>query len=680
MRTFDINNARLSTEVYFSGNRVDKPLLDSAFQSIHVDFFNDNTHIFSGQSSATRNLTVPHHVLLHRLSAETPALLRKLATANPSLRIEAETTLRQAVPGTLLTKLQADMLSAIYAAEQPNFGPAKEYDLRFAASERAYVKKLAIEADRREHLTLPTPKAATKEKEPAEEDGSAEPPKHLTLPTSTEATMTLNLDSLEEKEPAEEDSSAEHPRDVRVFDPKSHVATMISPVTFYGILKAHKVRYTTCVNETRCPLHDAGPIKELQLKAVEAKLADINERIKENEALREKLRDEFIALDSHRLELDAYVQRYRLHLDQYKSQRSYVAGVLDDLQPGEAVLFRDFVNSYNFRGAHIKNLQLVLRWRDKEGGPLRTFKMANFCSDPATQSCDAFYYKDVMEHHLRSAEEKGSGFLSSFKKVYIVGDHGPHFSSKSTLWAESKWFEQFGTVVEPIYLCSYHAYNLCDGAGSEHTRLARTHNKDNTGRLCASGYADLTNSSGRHTNSVAIPWARIARGTNIFPAESQFTGSLPDLRKVCHIRYELPPAVDHSSKSVFHEGLLLAKYVSTDSTWAMVDLLRQSALKNKREPACLWCSNKLQRCVLGSAHHLDAGCVAHKVAKFDKATLAALLPDHQRLGMLEPQLIASTEPEVARLLCKLLTCKKDRRRRRWRRRRRRRMRMICLPS
>jgi len=229
-----------------------------------------------------------------------------------------------------------------------------------------------------------------------------------------------------------------------------------------------------------------------------------------------------------------------LHLDQYKSQRPYVAEVLANLKPGEAVLFRDFVNSYNARGQHIKNLQLVARYRNKEGGPLLTYKLkvANFCSDKATRSCDSYYYKDVMEHHLRPEEQQGSGFLSKIasKKLFIVGDHGAHFSSKATFWAESKWHETFGFTVEAIFLCSYHAYNLCDGAGAEHTRLALDHNKNNTGRLDAFGYASLSNSSDRHANSVAIPFAQIARGNNLFPPES-FLYCRLDLRKVCHVTY-----------------------------------------------------------------------------------------------------------------------------------------------
>ena len=164
-----------------------------------------------------------------------------------------------------------------------------------------------------------------------------------------------------------------------------------------------------------------------------------------------------------------------------------------------------------------------------------------------------------------------------------------------------------------------------------------------------------------------MPFLKIARGAKVFPVKSKFTDQLPNLRKVCHVTYALP---SEAADPVFHEGLITIKYASTDAKWSMVDLLTQDALKGgltpikeKRAPACLFCSNQHQRCVLGAAHHKDVACVAHGTNTFDKAALAKLLPRHDRLGMLQAQLLATPvapkdKVDVARVPCKKLACKK----------------------
>jgi hypothetical protein len=242
------------------GKHVGKTRLNTTWSDLHVEWFEQCTHIFSGQTSDTRNLTIPHHVLHCRLHAHTPAMLRELVARDPALVLEAEAHHAQGKP---LTKLQSDVLWAIYAARQPNFDPIVEYDLRYRAHELAYHKKLAVAREAAAHLT----------KEVAED------------------AFPLEMETFDDEKT--DDEPLVPPQLVRVFDPKSHVCTMVTPRTFYNILEAAKVKFTTCCNETRCPLHDEGPIKQLQLAAV----IDIDLRIAANEADREALRHEYVELD-----------------------------------------------------------------------------------------------------------------------------------------------------------------------------------------------------------------------------------------------------------------------------------------------------------------------------------------------------------------------------------------------
>jgi hypothetical protein len=120
----------------------------------------------------------------------------------------------------------------------------------------------------------------------------------------------------------------------------------------------------------------------------------------------------------------------------------------------------------------LDNLQLVILSPDKIGAPLTVQKISNFCSDKCSASCDSFFVADVMAFHLTLKSEHSSGLLSGFSKINQCGDHGPHFVSRQTVLNESRFHELYGIELENHFLCSYHAYNRCDGAGVESKRLA----------------------------------------------------------------------------------------------------------------------------------------------------------------------------------------------------------------
>ena len=166
------------------------------------------------------------------------------------------------------------------------------------------------------------------------------------------------------------------------------------------------------------------------------------------------------------------MKRYRLPIEQYEVQRPFIKDLERNLKPGECVLYRDFVNQYNANQAKVANLQLVVLSRDKIGAPLTVQKISNFCSDKDTASCDSFFVADVMAFHMTPKGKHSSGLLSGFSKIYQCGDHGPHFVSRQTVLNESRFHELYEIELENHFLCSYHAYNRCDGAGVESKRLA----------------------------------------------------------------------------------------------------------------------------------------------------------------------------------------------------------------
>jgi hypothetical protein len=368
------------------------------------------------------------------------------------------------------------MARAVVAASREDFDQQTEYELRKTYADKLYLARVVKRG------TFPWNEPTVREGEESEfqrqeEDDVA---KHVPVPGDEKET----------------------PGDVEVETPPSveqyHVPAMS---TFWGVLKEKKIRYTRAIHAHECPLHDNGPLWELQsLQVVDARIF--------------KPGDE--GLKMRQRELAAKVKRYRLHIEQYEIQRPFIKDLERNLKPGECVLYRDFVNQYNANQAKVANLQLVILSRDKIGAPLTVQKISNFCSDKDSASCDSFFVADVMAFHLTPKGKHSSGLLSGFSKIYQCGDHGPHFVSRQTVLNESRFHELYGIELENHFLCSYHTYNRCDGAGVESKRLAVQAMKARGGPVEGREYADLINKSA-YIDHVAFPFDRINRSADLFP-------------------------------------------------------------------------------------------------------------------------------------------------------------------
>ena len=101
-------------------------------------------------------------------------------------------------------------------------------------------------------------------------------------------------------------------------------------------MKAHEVAFTHCTHETRCPLHDNGPVWEVQLIGVVIELANIQLKDARRPVLLKKKRD-----------LEADIAVYKLHLAQYEVQRKHIAKVMHHRPQGGGMRsvsgFREYV-------------------------------------------------------------------------------------------------------------------------------------------------------------------------------------------------------------------------------------------------------------------------------------------------------------------------------------------------
>ena len=385
-----------------------------------MSFFEEHTFIPSGAYSQTRRMAQSKTDMYALFVSTYPQILRQLHQENPSLVPKAYDIAQY--PGKTfenLTVLQRSILAAVRAKEKDNFDVDQEktnLHLKFMAK---YNERLQAKNSSRK--TPGMRPQATKIK---------------ATPTSTpEFWAAVQTDGV----------------------------SPISSAFFWGILKCRNIGLTK-IHAHPCPLHQKGPNHVACLEAVRSQLAALPEEV---EKLDDALAPSKLDLTSQLENLQKKVREWELHLEQFKRQRQYIQEIEENLQDRECIVFRNFVNQHNVEGAKVINLVLTVVWRER--GKKQVLKLHHFCTDK-TKGTDAGFFKDVMDFQLSPKDDHHNGIFDNFDKIYLSGDHGPHFACNETVLWESRVKEVYGKIVEPIFLCSYHAYNRCDGAGMETKR------------------------------------------------------------------------------------------------------------------------------------------------------------------------------------------------------------------
>ena len=109
--------------------------------------------------------------------------------------------------------------------------------------------------------------------------------------------------------------------------------------------------------------------------------------------------------------------------------------------------------------------------------------------------------------------------FDALTKVYMVGDHGIHFSDIRTIFNESCMFSKYGKVVHVVSVCSYHAFNRCDAAGVHSKKLAFKEGKAGKPLTNAAEYTAAVNGDNR-PDTVAFTFTEINRSVSVFGVQS----------------------------------------------------------------------------------------------------------------------------------------------------------------
>ena len=310
-------------------------------------------------------------------------------------------------------------------------------------------------------------------------------------------------------------------------------------------------------------------------------------------------------------------KKYATHLKQLETCRTRVIQAAAELQVGECLVYRDFVNQHNEKGRKINNFVLVVLYREVSGGDLVPINISNIIEFDKDGSCDAYFVADVFTFHLKSKEQGGTGLFERFHKIIISGDHGPHFSSAETIYHESTFYAKYKKQIQVLSLCSYHAFNRCDAAGAAVKLLAYQKAKENLALISARDYVFAVREDGQR-NAWSYAFDTINRSSNVFDGHGTtdfmpiIDGQKLKLSEMCQLEYCFR---DEFGKEAYQEGIVLARpiigesvVISPKQEFYVLDVSKDSKVRG----FCQTCSNQNQRPI----YHSDAKCTNLSFAQY----------------------------------------------------------------
>ena len=257
--------------------------------------------------------------------------------------------------------------------------------------------------------------------------------------------------------------------------------------TFWDIIERAKVKFLRSEPIYNCPIHDNAAKNRRDHAAAEDELAKVEKDLVEAKATGvdvARLSNRVLPLKHKIRDLRKAVKTADDHQIHYETARKYVKTIESNLKKGEVLLYRDFVNQYNENGKKIYNLVVVIIRPSPDG----IGNIIDYVDHLAQTKCDAVYHAACMDLLFQRTDLFPRG-----TKVYISGDHGPHFWCWATLGYQSTVFKKFGLSLHIVGLCSYHAYNRCDAHGANIKQACRAAQLRGAGPTTPADFALMVN-------------------------------------------------------------------------------------------------------------------------------------------------------------------------------------------
>ena len=238
------------------------------------------------------------------------------------------------------------------------------------------------------------------------------------------------------------------------------------------------------------------------------------------------------------------------------------------------------VSWYGPDGSKVRTLVFVLI---RSGEVTYVFNV-NWTQDAGN---DSNFYRDAVKHLVSQ-----TSLLDNISKLYISGDHGPHFSSRKTFFFEStvhglskKWRarRKDGLEIECQFLASYHAFNRCDGAGMFLKWACMMWWREggiNSWPCTAAQICEMINNglvgsdSSKNFNMVGFSFDTIDYGEDVYEAVhgdgSKDPGHVMDrIRQRCSVKYMWT----QMGQPTRLEGVMCVRDVSGIGPWQFIDVL-----------------------------------------------------------------------------------------------------------
>jgi hypothetical protein len=415
----------------------------------HLAFFDRIAHILSGTGvdSNRRHIGMPQHEVKIELYAETPQILCRIYDNAPFI------TQKRNKKGNF-TRFQASMLAAVYQRNQAGFDAEEDYNRRKIVAQQAqeevvknlqrYRSSKAVDVRARaisalNAVTTQDPILGTTS---TEEHIANDSDPHIDRKTIEKVEAILQDETYRSHKANMKANDADNKRRAKrsadkkpdkaqrmyaTFDPSKYEIRVRTMNSFFSMIKAKGIKYTYNVHRHPCPVHEEGPIWVHKLRKYELELSELDKVTNSCSYTQKKAQLRFARWKVH---------FYNVHKEQYKLCRPYTQYIQKRMKPGQCMVFRDFVNQHNEENDKVCNLVLVVLWRDVEDGVLSMIKISNICTDKDSQMTDAAFVADVMNNHFTKGR---NSFFDRFTHVYLVGDHGSHFSCKQTFYEESQF-------------------------------------------------------------------------------------------------------------------------------------------------------------------------------------------------------------------------------------------------
>ena len=261
--------------------------------------------------------------------------------------------------------------------------------------------------------------------------------------------------------------------------------------TFWDIIQRAGVRFLRSEPIYNCPIHATAAQNRRQLAAVQDELTRTQAKLAAARAARprvdlkvSRLASKILPLKQKQADLEKKVETATVHQRHYETARKHVKAIEDNLEPGQVLIFRDFVNQYNEDGKKINNLVFVVLRPDPNG----VGNIIDYADNIAQTKCTSRYHAYCLDFLFQRDDIFPAGTT-----VFISGDHGPHFWSWDTLAYQSTVYRKFGLKIHVVGLCSYHAYNRCDAHGANIKKAVRAEQLRGAGPKSPAEIAHMVN-------------------------------------------------------------------------------------------------------------------------------------------------------------------------------------------